>query len=319
LGRGRYRIDGNERMRQRPIGGLLDALKALGLNAQTERANGCPPIVIDNSQGAPFEGGSVQVDARASSQFVSALLMPAPLWRAGLRLRVIGQAGKPFVTLTLRMMEQWGAESRVEADTITVPGGQTYGARRFGVEPDASAAGYFAAAAALVGGRVRIKGLSRNSLQGDVAFLEVLARMGADIRWHGDGVDVEGRGRLQGVDVDMSAMPDMAATLAAIAPFGSSPTRIRKVAFIRHHESDRIRAVVTELKRLGAAARELDDGILVEPSALEPAPIETYDDHRIAMSFAVVGLKLAGLRIRNPGCISKTFPDFFERLAALTN
>ncbi len=319
LGRGRYRIDGNERMRQRPIGGLLDALKALGLSAESERANGCPPIVIDNTQAAPFEGGSVQVDARESSQFVSALLMPAPLWRAGLRLRVIGQAGKPFVTLTLRMMEQWGAESRVEADTIIVPGGQSYGARRFDVEPDASAAGYFAAAAALVGGRVRIHHLRRDSLQGDVGFLEVLARMGAGIRWHLDGVEVEGRGRLQGVDVDMSAMPDMAATLAAIAPFASSPTRIRNVAFIRHHESDRIRAVVTELKRLGAAARELDDGMLIEPSALKPAPIETYDDHRIAMSFAVVGLKLAGLRIRNPSCVSKTFPDFFERLAALTD
>ncbi len=174
-----------------------------------------------------------------------------------------------------------------------MPGGQWYRAQRFVVEPDASSASYFAAAAALIGGTVRIEGLTSSSVQGDLGFLGVLQQMGARVAWHSDHVEVAGTGKLTGVDVAMNSMPDMVPTLAAIAPFASSPTTIRNVAFIRHHESDRIRALATELRRLGATVVENDDGLEIAPSSMHPAAVETYDDHRIAMSFAVTGLKLA--------------------------
>jgi 3-phosphoshikimate 1-carboxyvinyltransferase len=316
LGRGRYRLDGNARMRERPIGELLETLRALGVNASSEFNNGCPPVVIapDN----PCEGGTATIDATLSSQFVSALLMPAPLWKKGLRLTIIGEVARPFIDMTLAMMKRWGAAATREDGTLVVAGGQSYRAQIFPVEPDASSASYFAAASALCGGIVRIPKLRRDSVQGDIGFLGLLEQMGTTVTWFGDGVEIRGTGELRGIDVDMSAMPDMAPTLAAIAPFASSPTTIRNVAFIRHHESDRIRALATELGRLGAAVAEREDGLTISPSKLRPATIETYDDHRIAMSFAAVGLKLAGLRIKNPACVSKTFPDFFAKLASLT-
>jgi 3-phosphoshikimate 1-carboxyvinyltransferase len=222
---------------------------------------------------------------------------------------------KPFRKL---MMETWGAKWGIEADTVVIPGGQMYRARRFAIEPDASSASYFAAAAALCGGSVTIPGLSTSSVQGDVGILGVLQQMGARIKWSRDWVKVTGGGPLRGVDIAMNAMPDMVATLAAIAPFASTPTRIRKVEFIRHHESDRLRAIATELRRLGARVNDFEDGMEIHPSPLRPASIETYDDHRIAMAFAVVGLKLAGVKIKNPDCVSKTFPEFFSKLESLT-
>ncbi len=316
LGEGRFRIDGNQRMRQRPMGPQLDAMQRLGASVYSERNNNCPPVIVDASR-ARFEGGETSIDARVSSQFVSAMLMPAPIWKSGLKLRVIGDAARPFIDMTLRLMEAWGARTSVEGDQIVVPGGQWYRAQRFAVEPDASSASYFAAAAALVGGSVKIEGLASNSVQGDVGFLGVLQRMGARVTWHPDCVEVVGTGQLAGVDVAMNAMPDMVPTLAAIAPFASSPTKIRNVAFIRHHESDRIRALATGLRQIGADVSETEDGLEIRPSTMLPAPIETYDDHRIAMSFAVIGLKLAGIKIKDPGCVAKTFPDFFARLAGL--
>ncbi len=316
LGRGRFRIDGNQRMRQRPIGPLLDTLRRLGLNAYSERNNRCPPIVVETS-GSGFAGGEASIDATVSSQFVSALLMPSPLWPMGLRLKVVGAAGKPFIDMTLRLMERWGATSSADGGTIVVPGAQRYHSRRFEVEPDASSASYFAAAAVLLGGTVRIRGLTADSVQGDARFLDLLEKMGARVTWLADSVEVCGYGRFTGLDVAMNAMPDMVPTLAAIAPFASSPTRIRDVAFVRHHESDRLRSVATELRRLGARVREFEDGLAIEPSTLTPAAIETYDDHRIAMAFAVAGLRLPGVRIKNPGCVSKTYPNFFADLSAL--
>jgi 3-phosphoshikimate 1-carboxyvinyltransferase len=317
LGRGRYRIDGNQRMRQRPIGPLIDAMQQIGATIYDERDNRCPPVVVDSHRG-PFAGGETIIDARESSQFVSAVLMPAALWPRGLKLRVLGDTARPFIEMTLRMMQVWGVHSEVQGDTIIVPGGQNYQARRFAVEPDASAAGYFAAAAALCGGEVTIEGLHSDSVQGDIGFFSVLERMGAQVEWTGDSVVVTGSGTLAGVDMPMNSMPDAVPTLAAIAPFASTRTRIREVGFIRYHESDRLRAIATELRRLGATVEDFDDGIAIEPSQLAPAAIETYDDHRIAMSFAIAGLKLRGVKIKDPGCVSKTFPDFFERLAQLT-
>ncbi len=316
LARGKFRIDGNHRMRERPIGPLLDAMQRLGASVYSERDNRCPPVIADSR--TAFRGGATHIDARTSSQFVSAMLMPAPLWPEGLRLQVAGEAARPFIEMTLRMMEAWGAKWNVDGDTITIPGGQAYRARRFVVEPDASSASYFAAAAAICGGSVTIAGLSANSVQGDTALLTVLQQMGARVKWNPDSVEVTGTEQLRGVDVAMNSMPDMVATLAAIAPFASSPTKIRKVEFIRHHESDRIRSIASELRRLGASVTDLEDGMEIRPSALRAASIDTYDDHRIAMAFSVVGLKVPGVKIQNPECVSKTFPDFFERLSALT-
>ena len=320
LGRGRFRLDGNQRMRERPIGPLLDALSALGITVRAERDNGCPPVLIEVGEDG-VRGGVARIDAAISSQFVSALLMPAPLWPRGLELTVDGEAARPFITMTLRLMERWGARATMRDGEIVVPGGQQYAAQKnFEVEPDASSASYFAAAAALVGGSVVLNGLNADSVQGDIAFLKLLERMGARVERRPDGVRVTGTGKnLIGVDVAMNEMPDLVPTLAAIAPFCSSPTRIREVSFIRHHESDRLRAVATELHRLGASVHEYEDGMLIEPSRIGAGTVETYDDHRIAMAFAVIGLKTAGIRIRNPGCVSKTYPDFFRDLARLSN
>jgi len=317
LARGKFRIDGNQRMRERPIGPLLDAMQRLGASVYSERENRCPPVIAD-SRGA-FRGGATQIDARMSSQFVSAILMPAPLWPEGLRLQVTGDAARPFIEMTLRMMEAWGVKWNIDGDTITIPGGQAYRARRLAVEPDASSASYFAAAAALCGGTVVLQGLSANSVQGDTALLTVLQQMGARVKWDRHSVEITGIGELRGVDVAMNGMPDMVATLAAIAPFATSVTRIRKVGFIRHHESDRLRSIATELRRLGASVTDLDDGMEIAPSRLHGASIETYDDHRIAMAFSIVGLRIPGVRIQDPACVSKTFPDFFEQLALLRN
>ncbi len=320
LGRGRFRLDGNQRMRERPIGPLLDTLAALGVSVRAERDNGCPPVLIEIGEGG-VRGGAARVDAAASSQFVSALLMPAPLWPRGLELTVIGDAARPFITMTLGLMERWGAGATMRGSEIVVPGAQRYAAQKnFEVEPDASSASYFAAAAALVGGSVVLGGLRANSVQGDIEFMKLLERMGARVEWREDGVKVSGSGKnLSGVDVAMGGMPDLVPTLAAIAPFCSSPTRIRGVAFIRHHESDRLRALTAELKRLGASVHECEDGMRIEPSRIGAAAVETYADHRIAMAFAVAGLKTPGIRIRNPGCVSKTYPDFFRDLARLSN
>jgi len=317
LGHGRFRIDGNQRMRERPMGELLDTLTALGARAISERANRRPPVIIERGS-EPFAGGKAAIDASVSSQFVSALLMPAPLWRDGLELTVRGETARPFIDMTLRMMETRGVSSRTAGGTITVPGRQRYRAGRFAVEPDASAASYFGAAAALIGGTVRIKGLDFGSVQGDTGFMRVLEQMGAEVRSVPGEIAVTGRGHLRGVDIAMNAMPDMVPTLAALAPFASSPTRIRGVGFIRHHESDRLRALATELARIGSRVRKYEDGLAIEPAAPpHAATIETYDDHRIAMAFAIAGLKLAGLRIRNPGCVAKTYPNFFADLARL--
>jgi 3-phosphoshikimate 1-carboxyvinyltransferase len=320
LGRGRFRLDGNQRMRERPIGPLLDTLAALGISVRAERDNGCPPVVIEIGEGG-VSGGAARVDAAVSSQFVSALLMPASLWPQGLELTVIGGAARPFITMTLALMERWGASATMSGSEIVVPGRQRYSAQKsFEVEPDASSASYFAAAAALVGGSVVLDGLRADSVQGDIEFMKLLERMGARVEWREDGVKVSGSGtNLAGVDVAMDGMPDLVPTLAAIAPFCSSPTRIRSVSFIRHHESDRLHALATELQRLGASVHEYEDGMLIEPSRIGAAAVETYDDHRIAMAFAVAGLKTAGIRIRNPGCVSKTYPDFFRDLAGLSN
>jgi 3-phosphoshikimate 1-carboxyvinyltransferase len=318
LGRGRYRLDGVPRMRERPIRDLLDALTGLGVSARSEFGNGCPPVIVETSRGLP--GGVVDVRADTSSQFLSGLLMVAPFAHSDITLTVPGaMISEPYVTMTIEMMRQWGTGLRVDRTDrgYHIPGGQWIrNPPEYAVEPDASAASYFWAAAAITGGRVTVSGLNRKSLQGDVRFVDVLERMGCRVEECAAGITVHG-GRLRGVDVDMNDISDTVMTLGAVACFAEGPTRIRNVAHIRHKETDRIAALARELRKLGAGVEERDDGLTIHPRPLAGCAVDTYNDHRMAMSLALVGLKVPGVIIRNPGCVAKTYPGFWQDLDKL--
>jgi 3-phosphoshikimate 1-carboxyvinyltransferase len=316
LGEGTYRLDGNTRMRERPIADLTAALAALGISIRCELDNGCPPVVVD-ARG--IRGGTVSVGGEVSSQFLSALLMACPAADGPVTIQVAGPlVSEPYVNMTLSVCVAFGVTIERNRPGCYYVAPQTYQARDYAIEPDASAASYFLAAAAVTGGEVTIPGLSRNALQGDVGFAEVLRQMGCAVEYGADSIAVRG-GKLRGVDVDMNAISDTAQTLAAIAPFATGPTRIRHVAHMRHKETDRVAALATELRRIGQHVEEHADGLTIEPAPIVPATIETYDDHRMAMSFAVTGLVAPGITIANPGCTAKTYPRFFEDLAALAH
>ncbi len=315
LGEGRYRLDGNARMRERPIGPLIDALQSVGIDITSEANNGCPPVVI-NAHGLP--GGDLRVTADLSSQYLSALLMAAPLAKQPTTIHIDGSlVSEPYVEMTLQVMRAFGVDcTRPAANIIAVPN-RPYHPRSYDIEPDASAASYFFAVAAVTGGRVKVEGLSRDALQGDVGFVDALEQMGCVAEWGNDSITVEGRS-LKGIDIDMNAISDTAQTLAAVAPFAEGPTRIRGVAHMRHKETDRVSALFTELSRLGLKVEEHADGLTIHPGPMHSARIKTYDDHRMAMSFAVLGLRHPGVEIEDPECTSKTYPKFFEDLRRLT-
>jgi 3-phosphoshikimate 1-carboxyvinyltransferase len=314
LGNGTFRLDGNERMRQRPIGDLVRALNAIGADVRCDAENDCPPLTV---VAAGLAGGRAAVAGSISSQYLSALLMTAPCAQETAEIHVEGTlVSRPYVDMTLDVMAQFGVDANeVEEGTFVIEP-QVYEPRDYEIEPDASAASYFFAAAAVTGGRVTVEGLTKMSLQGDMGFLEVLERMGCTIEWSPDGVTVTG-GPLRGVDVDMNFISDTSQTLAAVAPFADGPTHIRNIAHVRHKETDRIAAVVTELRKLGLEVEEHDDGMTIFPGPMQPAIIDTYDDHRMAMSFAILGLRHEGVQIADPGCTSKTYPDFFDDLKRL--
>ncbi len=313
LGHGRFVVDGGERMRQRPISDLLEALAALG--AQLSSPSGCPPVTVV-ADGLP--GGRAAVRGGRSSQYLSALLMVAPYARQDVELAVSGELiAKPYVDMTIAVMHQFGVEvERHGYASFRVRCGQRYAGRDYAVEADASSAHYFLAAAALTGGRVRVEGIGTSSLQGDARFADVLAAMGARVERGAESTTVRGA-RLRGIDVDMNDISDTALTLAVLAPFASGPVRIRGVGHIRQQESERVAAVTAELRKLGANVRERSDGWEIEPSELHGGEVDTYDDHRIAMAFALLGLRVPGVLIRDPDCVAKTFPDFFARLEGL--
>ncbi len=315
LGHGTFRLDGSSRMRQRPIGDLLAALKQLGADAVDELQSGCPPVVV---KAAGLPGGRATVAGNISSQFLSGLLMAAPCAAKSVLLRVEGElVSRPYVEMTITVMRAFAvaAETPTPA-SFAIAAGQAYRARTYDIEPDASAASYFAAAAAITGGRVTIEGLSRESLQGDVAFCDCLERMGCRVQYDPHSITVVGR-PLHGIVADMNAISDTAQTLAAVALFADGPTTITGVANIRHKETDRIRALATELRKFGADVDEHDDGLRIVPAKPRGAEIDTYDDHRMAMSMALVGLATPGVVIRDPGCTAKTYPGFFDDLARL--
>jgi 3-phosphoshikimate 1-carboxyvinyltransferase len=315
LGRGRFRIDGSARMRQRPIQDLLDALAQLGAQVRCELQGGCPPVVITATG---LAGGATRVAGGKSSQFLSAVLLAAPYARAQVDIEVSGPlVAQPYVDMSLGVMHAFGVEvGREDYRRFTVSP-QRYAARRYRVEPDASSAHYFLAAAALCGGRVRVPGLGRGSLQGDLRFVDVLEQMGATVSRGADFVEVSGGAELEGIEADMNAISDTAPTLATLAPFARRPVAIRNIAHVRLQESDRLHAVATELARVGVRVRELNDGLVITPSQIRAGIVETYDDHRIAMSFALMGLRVGGIGIRDPHCVRKTFPEFFTRLEEL--
>jgi 3-phosphoshikimate 1-carboxyvinyltransferase len=261
-------------------------------------------------------GGTVAVRGDVSSQFLSALLLAAPAARGEVVLRVEGGlVSQPYVEMTVAMMRQWGLEVRsAGAGEYRVPGRQRSAVAEYDIEPDASAASYFFGAAAVTGGEVAVEGLG--DLQGDVHFVDVLERMGCEVDRRPSRITVRGR-PLRGVDVDMNAVSDCVMTLAAVACFAEGPTTIRNVAHIRHKETDRIAALAAELRRLGAGVEEFADGLTVSPGRLRGAEVRTYDDHRMAMSLALVGLRVPGVVIRDPGCVAKTYPHFFADLEKL--
>jgi 3-phosphoshikimate 1-carboxyvinyltransferase len=317
LGHGRYVVDGDSRMRERPIQPLLDALAQLGVDARSLNASGCPPIEV-NARG--LEGGELSMPGDQSSQYFSALLMVGPLTHAGVTIHVERElVSKPYIDLTADVMAAFGA--RMEGDEeyrlLRAPGAQRYSGREYQVEPDASNASYFFGAAALTGGRVRVNGLGTRSAQGDLRLLEVLERMGCAVTRGEDFIEVRGPERLRAVSVDAGPFSDMAQTLYALAPFAEGVTEVRGVAHSRLQECDRVSASAAELRRLGQEVEELPDGLRITPRSVTPAIVQTYDDHRMAMAFALVGLKAPGIAVAGPACTRKTFPDYWERLDRL--
>ena len=322
LGHGVFRLDGVPRMRERPIGDLVDALGQCGVDIRAQSPGGCPPVVME---AAGLRGGRLVVRGDISSQFLSGLLLAAPCAAGPIDIHVDGAlVSKPYVQMTLDVMKAFGAavESQASGD-YHVPAPQTYRARQYDIEPDASAASYFWAAAALTQGRVKVEGLSLGSLQGDVRFCECLAQMGCLVDYEADSITVTGR-PLHGIDVDMNAISDTVQTLSVVALLADSPTTIRGVGHIRHKETDRIGNLAIELRKLGATVEVLPDGLHIAPGSarrpscpLLPAEIETYDDHRMAMSLALAGLVQKGVVILDPGCTAKTYPGFFEDLKRL--
>ena len=315
LGHGEYILDGEQRMRERPIGDLVDALKQLG--ADLEPTNNCPPVKI-RASGLP--GGKTKIAGDISSQFLSALLMAAPAAQTPVEVELSTDLNsKPYVDMTISIMKDFGVEVRRSGyRSFTAPLATFHSPSTYRIESDASAASYFFAAPAICSGTVEVENISRGSVQGDIAFLDVLQQMGCIVTESGNSITVHRPSAIIGIDIDMRDIPDTAQTLAAIAPFADSPTRIRGIASARVKETDRIHATCLELARLGVRVEEQEDGMTIHPCPhFKPANIQTYNDHRMAMAFSLIGLRFDGVNIENPACVSKTFPGFFEVLETL--
>ncbi len=315
LGHGRYVLTGSKRLCQRPIQDLLDALAGLGVVAASEPHNGCPPVIV---QAQGLAGGPTKVSGAVSSQFLSAILLISPFAARDVEIEVVGElVSRPYVDITLNVMEEFGlAYYRQGYKYFTVPAGQRYQARPYEVEGDASSASYFLGAAAITGGRVTLTNLNLQSCQGDSGFIKVLEQMGCLVESSPAGVILQGR-PLQATRINMAHMPDLVPTLAVVAAFAPGETVITGVAHLRHKESDRLQAVATELTKMGIAVQETKDGLIIQGGRPHGAVIETYNDHRIAMSFALAGLRTPGVIISNPDCVAKSFPAFWDYFNSL--
>jgi len=310
LGQGQYTITGTQRMQERPVQDLLEGLEMIQVPAKSINGNGCPPVTI---HGGKRMGGRTQLRCAKSSQYLSAMLLIASCTQTGIEIQVTeGPVSKPYVDLTRHVMQHFGIQVEQSGyETFRVAGGQTYRHGVHTVEPDCSQASYFWAAAAITGGDVKVKGTSLDMRQGDIGVVRLLESMGCRVLEEKDGVRVAG-GDLRAIETDMSDMPDMVPTLAVVAAFARGKTLIKNVSHLKIKESDRIEAVVRELSKMGIHALATDDGLMVEGGKPHGAVIDTYNDHRIAMSFAVAGLAVPGMEIRNPGCVEKSFPNFWE-------
>lgn len=307
-------LDGVARMRERPIRDLLGALLSLGVLCESVNGHGCPPVCV---QGGGLPGGRCRMRGDVSSQFLSALLQVAPYAARDVEIEIVGDlVSKPYIDITQAVMASFGvAMNNDNYRALRVKSGQRYAGREYAVEADASNASYFLAAAAVTGGRVTLLNLGTDSIQGDVRFLDVLERMGCTVT-RGAQITLQGPERLRAIDADMEAIPDTAQTLAAAALFADGPSRITGLASLRVKETDRVRAMATEMAKLGARVEEGPDFWVIHPLTAGqsvPAEIETYADHRMAMAFAVAGLRAPGVTIGDPGCVAKTFPDFWQR------
>lgn len=314
---GEYTLDGVARMLERPIGDLIEGLRSWGADIQSLNPlrPDCPPVSL---KAHGLQGGAAYVRGDVSSQFLSGMLMAAPYCSNDVELTVQGElVSKPYVAMTLAVMASFGVKTdATDHRSYRIHAPQRYRGTTYAIEPDASAASYFLAAAAMTGGTVRVLGLSRNSLQGDVRFADVLEQMGCRVQWGEDWIEVTGQA-LHGIDIDMNAISDTVQTLSVVALFADGSTRIRGVAHNRHKETDRISDLARELIRLGAKVDEHSDGLTIHPRPLQGCDIQTYRDHRMAMSLALAGLRVPGVRILDPRCTGKTYPNYFEDLATL--
>ena len=307
---GRTVLTGDERMRQRPIADLLWGLTQMGIKARSLNDTGCPPVEVF---GTSIEGGEIQLDCSLSSQYLSGILLIAPFTRKGLAVNIEGDlVSRPYIDLTIDVMNRLGVTVDNNGyKSFHISGGQFYKSGDYTVEPDASNASYFWAAAAVTGGKVTVSGLSDSTRQGDIGFLNVLEKMGCLVERRGTGITVKG-GSLRGIDVDMGGMPDVVPTLAVVAAFARGKTRIRNIAHLRVKESDRIMAVEAELTKMGIKTESVRDELEITGGEPHGAEIETYNDHRIAMAFSIAGLKVSGIKITGESCVEKSFPTYWD-------
>ncbi len=312
LGEGSYLLTGEPRMKERPIGHLVDALRRMGANIEYIENDGYPPLRIV-AEG--LRGGEVSIDGSISSQFLTALLMAAPLAKNDTHIDIVGRlVSKPYIDMTLDIMRRFGVSVKHKNyERFVVPGGMRYRSPgKILVEGDASAASYFMAAAAIKGGRVEVHGIGKRSVQGDVAFADVLEKMGAKVQRYDESIAVS-RGTLRAIDMDFNHIPDAAMTIATTALFAEGTTVLRNIYNWRVKETDRLHAMATELRKTGAEVEEGRDYLAVTPpKRLRHAEIDTYNDHRMAMCFSLLALDPASVTINDPDCVAKTFPDYFE-------
>jgi 3-phosphoshikimate 1-carboxyvinyltransferase len=310
LGQGDYLFTGSPRMQERPVQALIDSLAQIDVPVCAINNDGCPPLIIT---GGIVEGGEVAIDCSVSSQFLSSLLLMAPLTRKGLSVDVSkGPVSKPYIDLTIDIMQKFGVRvDREGYERFRVTGKQHYLSGTYSVEPDVSNASYFWAAGAISGQAVKVHGVRDDSLQGDTHILHLFEEMGCQVTKETDGITVRG-GELKPIETDMGDMPDMVPTMAVVAAYAEGTSCIRNVSHLKAKECDRLAAVINELNAMGINAYSSGENLCIQGGQPAAAEIETYNDHRIAMSFAVAGLRAPGTRIRNPACVEKSFPSFWQ-------